>query len=381
MMNLLATTSNLTGYADQVNKQFYRAESHYVTLEDRLRSVTESSSYLTSIVSDAIDEFKERNPQFKTWEDIKPDIQRAIPVKLSDIVIDTTLQRLLMIMWVIHIVDNFDPFKVNPISVYEDPDLPGKYVCWDGQHTAVALYIIAALALGQDLRDVEVYVGIHPSKSKAKMREVFMSKNGDGQLSIDAIDKFQQMVFGVRTDGATFESWVIAEQKQQYLEQAKMFATHSKFNDTDEPGALTRMAELMDTKNYGPEITQYFTKYFLGVCRSTRPVQPKESWMLYEFFRLAAADSNIKITDKYIRSVAKALKVVGVNDFDSQSLWSRARIACQRDWLKTHPDLLGIRYPEHALGLTFLLAQLKKAGVAVPYYEYKMFTVDEDLLF
>jgi hypothetical protein len=382
MMNLLATdTINLTTYADQINQQFYRAESHYVTLEERLRSVTESSSYFSAILADSIEEFVERNPQFKSWKDIRPNVQQAIDVPLGDIVIDTTLQRLLMFMWVIKILDDFDPFEVNPISVYQDPDIPGKYVCWDGQHTAVVLYIVVAMALGEDINKITVPVNIHPSTSKAKMRKVFMRKNDDGQLNIDLIDKFQQMVFGVRTDGATFPTWLVAEQKQQYLEQAKMFATNKKFSDENESGALTVMTQLMDTKNYTPQITQYFTKYFLGVCRSARPVQPKESWMLYEYFRLAEDDANIDVTDDYIRSVAKALKVVGVNDFDSYSLWSRARVACQRDWRKTHDDLLGIRYPEYPLGVTFLIAQIAKAGVAVPFYDKKMFNVDKDLLF
>jgi len=368
-------------YADEINKQFYRASSHYVTLADRLRASTESSSYLGSIVADAIDEFKERNPQFKCWADIKPKLACAIDVKLSDIVIDITLQRLLMIMHVISIVDGFKTIKVQPIKVYCDPDAEGKYVCWDGQHTSIALYIIAVMALGEDPRKIDVPVIIHPSTSKAEMREVFMSENGDGKLMIDAIDKFQQMVFGVRTDGAEFAAWLVAEQKQQYLEQAKMFATNKKFGDENQPGALTVMTQLMDTKNYIPEITQYFTKYFLAVCRSSRPVQPKESWMLYEFFRLAEDDDRIDVTDEYIRSVAKALKVVGVNDFDSYALWDRARAACQRDWYKTHIDLLGIRYPEYPLGLTFLIDQIANAGVPVPYYGKKMFDVDTDLLF
>lgn len=382
MMNLVMSgTVDSILYADQINQQFYRAKSHYVTLADRLRSVTESSSYIGSIVADAIDDFKERNPHFEEWSDIKPRLAQAIDVKLSDIVIDTTLQRLLMIMHVIGIVDDFKTIKVQPIKVYRDPDAMGKYVCWDGQHTSIALYIIAVMALGEDPRNIEVPVIVHPSTSKAEMREVFMSENGDGKLIIDAIDKFQQMVFGVRTDGANFSSWLVAEQKQQYLEQAKMFATNKKFNDENEAGALTVMTQLMDTKNYAPQITQYFTKYFLGVCRSTRPVQPKESWMLYEFFRLAEADTSIEVTDDYIRSVAKALKVVGVNDFDSHALWSRARVACQRDWLKTHDDLLGIRYPEYPVGVTFLIAQVAKAGVTVPYYDNKMFDVDKELLF
>lgn len=204
------------------------------------------------------------------------------------------------------------------------------------------------------------------------MRQVFMDINGDAKRPLDAIDKYQQMVFGVRTDGSTIENWLIAEQKQQWLESAKMFATHEKFNDDEQPGAYARMNELMDTKNFQPIITKYFTQYFTAVCRSSRPVQAKESWMLYEYFKLCELDPNIKVTDKYIRDVAKALKVVGHGDFDSIDIASRARTSWQdyyRDNISWEYTLRGIQYPEKKLGLTFLIAQISKAGVAVPSYE------------
>jgi hypothetical protein len=106
--------------------------------------------------------------------------------------------------------------------------------------------------------------------------------------------------------------------------------------------------------------------------------------MLYEFFKLCELDSNIDVTDKYIRDVAKALKVVGHGDFDSLDLWSRAKSSYQdyyRDTVRNGWDLLGIRYPEKPLGNTFLIAQIAKAGVAVPYYSETYYTVPTADLF
>ena len=380
MMNLMTTQPALTSYADKINQQFYKTQSHYVTLKERLRSVTANETYLQSVLQDSIEDFKERNPQYQNWSDIT--LCKADKTTLDKIAIDTTLQRLLMFFWATDILDNFWAIQAEPIRVYEDPDCPGKYVCWDGQHTAIVFFIIASLVMGEDISKCEIPIVIYPSSQKDEMRRVFMAANGDGKRQLDAIDKYQQMVFGVRTDGSTIESWIVAEQKQQWLEKAKMFATHNKFNDDEQPGAYPRMNELMDSKNFQPVITKYFTQYFTAVCRSSRPVQPKESWMMYEYFKLCTIDPNIKITDKYIRDVAKALKVVGYGDFDSIDLASRARTSWQdyyRANISWEGSLRGIQYPEKKLGLTFLIEQIKKAGVDVPTFEPLWPVASQDL--
>ena len=378
----MTTQPALTSYADKINQQFSKQQSHYVNLKQRLRSVVDNETYLQSVLEDSIEDFKERNPQYTKWTDIT--LASAQTTTLDKIAIDTTLQRLLVFYWAMGILDQFWAIQAEPIRVYEDPACPGKYVCWDGQHTAIVLFIIASMVMNEDISKCEVPIVIYPSSQKDEMRRVFMAANGEGKRPLDAIDKYQQMVFGVRTDGSTIPNWTVAEQKQQWLESAKMFATHEKFNDTEKPGALTRMQELMDTRNYTPVITKYFTQYFTAVCRSNRPVQPKEAWMLYEYFKLCDADPAIDVTDKYIRDVAKALKVVGHGDFDSIDLWSRAKTSYQdyyRDAVRNGWDLLGIRYPEKPLGITFLIAQIAKAGVKVPYYSETYYTVPAADLF
>ena len=382
MMNLMTTTASTPLYADKINQQFYKTQSHYVTLKERLRSVVANETYLQSVLDDSIEDFKERNPQYKKWSDIT--LCSAQTTTLDKIAIDTTLQRLLVFFWAMSILDSFWEIQAEPIRVYEDPACPGKYVCWDGQHTAIVLFIIASMVLGEDISKCEIPIVIYPSSQKDEMRRVFMAANGDGKRPLDAIDKYQQMVFGVRTDGSTIESWLVAEQKQQWLEKAKMFATHAKFNDDSQPGAYARMNELMDTKNFKSVITKYFTQYFTAVCRSNRPVQPKESWMLYEYFNLCEIDPSINVTDKYIRDVAKALKVVGHGDFDSIDLASRARSSWQdhyRNNISWEGTLRGIQYPEKRLGLTFLIEQIRKAGVQVPSIFEPMWPVPTGDLF
>lgn len=381
-MMTLTQRMNQQTHADKINQQFGKNQSHYVNLKQRLRSVLANETYLQAVLEDSVEDFRERNPQVTKWSDLH--LCSAQKTTLDKIVIDTTLQRLLAFYWVMKILDSFWEIQVEPVRVYEDPACPGKYVCWDGQHTAIVLFIIASMILDEDITDCEVPIVIYPSSQKNEMRRVFMAANGDGKQPLDAIDKFQQMVFGVRTDGSTIPSWIVVEQKQQWLESAKMFATNIKFNDTEMPGAYARMNELMDTRNYEPVITKYFTKYFTAVCRSSRPVQPKESWMLYDYFKLCEADPDIEITDSYIRDVAKALKVVAQGDFDSYDLWMRAKSSYQNYYqhsVRGGIDLLGIRYPERPLGMTFLIAQIAKAGIETPYYNETYYEVPKQDLF
>jgi hypothetical protein len=369
-------------YADSINQQFNKQQSHYVNLKQRLRNTIGKDTYLQSVFDDTVDDFKDRHPEFKSWNDL--DFPKALSTTLDKIVIDTTLQRLLMFYWVMGILDKFQEIKVMPIQVYEDPDCEGKYVCWDGQHTAIMLFVIATYVLKADITKCEIPIVVNSSKQKSQMRQVFMDINGDGKVPLSLIAFFHQMVFGVRTDGSKNPSWLVAEKKQQDLEKAKMFATGEEFNDTDKPGALTRLQELMDTKNYKPEITTYFTKYFVAVCRSSRAVQPKECWMLYEYFKLCSIDPKIEITDKYIRDVAKALKVVAHGDFDVLEFWSRAKASYQdyyRDNISWEESLRGIQYPEKRIGNTFLIAQIAKAGVDVPFYDKTLYPVPAEDLF
>jgi len=357
-MDLLVTDQN---YADKINRQFYKSKSHYVSLEKRLLDAVNNDRYRKYTISASVEEFQNRNPQIQSWGDFN--LCRSEKTTLDKILIDVTLQRMLDINHVCGITDKFQSLRVMPISVYEDPLAPGKYVCWDGQHTAIVLYLIAALVLRLDISKCEVPIVIYQSNLKAEMRQNFIELNGPAKLPLEDIDKYHQMIFGVRTDGSSDPLWLLAEQKQQALENAGIFATNTKFNDTDQPGALSRLkTELMDINNYDLSITQNFCKYFVKVCDSCRPVQPKEVWMLYEYFKLCKTEG-IEVNDDYITGVSNSLKFDN-NDFNSIKLVTRAKISYQNWWIANNMSidnsLRGISYPEYRLGLTFLIKQIAK---------------------
>lgn len=357
-MQLLAQTA--ITYADTVNTQFYKSKSHYVSLDKRLVETVSNDNYRRSIVNASVEEFLNRNPQFTKWEDFT--FCRCEKTTLDKIVIDVTLQRMLNLGHSCRIMDNFQQIRVMPISVYEDPLAPGKFVCWDGQHTAIVLLLIAAYSLKLDISKCEVPIVVYESSQKSEMRENFMELNGDAKLPLDLIDYFHQMVFGVRTDNSKNATWKLVEEKQQALEQAGIFATHSKFGDTDKPGALSRLDELMNTKIYDLSITQQFTKYFSAVCGSNRPVQPKEVWMIYEYFRLCQAEG-IAVDDAYIQGVAKSLQFDN-GDFNAIALANKAKASYQQWWIDNNisidGSLRGISYPEYRMGMTFFVKQVAK---------------------
>jgi len=359
-MLVLEETVNQLSYAETVNKQFYKSKSHYVSLPDRLTETIGANNYRKSVISASVDEFSVRNPQFTTWEDFT--FCRCEKTTLDKIVIDITLQRMLNIMHATGILDKFQQIRVMPISVYEDPLAPGKFVCWDGQHTAIVLLLIAAYSLKLDLSKCEVPIVVYASSQKSEMRENFMELNGDAKLALDLIDYFHQMVFGVRTDGSKNALWKLVEEKQQALEQAGIFATHTKFGDTDMPGALSRLDELMDTKNYDLSITQQFCKYFAEICGSNRPVQPKEVWMLYQYFKMCKAEG-IVVDDSYIKGVAKSLQFDG-GDFNAIKLAEKAKRSYQQWWVDNNisidGSLRGISYPEYRMAMTFFVKQVAK---------------------
>ena len=362
-------------YASQVNGRFHKSQSQYVDIATRLAEAIKHAGWRAGSVSQAAKEFVVRNKGIQSKKNIK--LCSAQIAKMNQIVIDITLQRELSIQHLVSILTKFKQILVMPICVYEDPAAPGKYVCWDGQHTIVMLYIIYAQILGEDSNDVDVPIVIYPSTMKAEMRECFIMLNGDAKQPLDPIDIFYQKIYGVRTDGSTNADWILAEAKQQALESNDMFATNEKFGDEKQPGALTVLTELA-SDDYGLEVTQAFCKYFKAVCDSNRPVRPKESWMLYQYFDLCFS-SGITVDDAYISSVAKALQVVENGDFNASEFFNTAKSSYQRWFLhnKPNPDgtLWGITYPEKRLGMTFLIRQIDKAGVRVPKYTQPLWVV------
>tara|TARA_B000000609_G_C24178854_1_gene356208 strand:- start:303 stop:1451 length:1149 start_codon:yes stop_codon:yes gene_type:complete len=363
-------------HADKVNRQYNQTQSNFVTLQDRLNESLALNPVFKNMLIGVVDEFKRRNKQWKKLSDIA--LCTSVDATLDQILIDTTMQRQLNFRHIVNILSAFKNTMVMPIQVYVDPKHPDKYIAWDGQHTAVALYIIATKVFGVRTAQMMVPVVVYPTAEKLEIRRNFILLNGDAKEPLDFIDTYKQMVFGVRVDGADDDAWIKANQKQVFFEQAGLFATNSKFGDETEPGAFTLLADTLMTKNLAkakdPVVTKYFAGYW-SMLNAERPVQAKEARQLYEYFD-ACHQQGITVDTDYIRELVGFTKDFFEADFsETGSFWDKVKMSYTRWYQSANPE----SYAEHGLkgfatewrcGGPFLIAQIKKStNLKTPKYD------------
>lgn len=381
----------MKSHAQIVNEKYLNSESHFVTLQERLNDALKRAPAFGPLLTAMVDEFKRRHS--KNWKKFDElELCRAIMVPMDKILIDTTLQRNLNLRHILKILQYFRNTMVMAIQVYEDPNKPGFYIAWDGQHTAIALFIILTKVFGERVANSIVPVVVYPVKQKLEIRRNFILLNGDAKEELDFIDKYIQMVFGVKVDNADDPEWVETALKNDYLAAAGLFATHSKFGDDDQPGAFSLLADTLMSKTAKtrkhPEVTRMFAQYwsYLG---QERPVEPKEARQLYEYFNLCY-EQNIKVDEKYLLSFVAFTKDYFDADFSPNGpFWDKVKMAYESWYKKANEGSLDVDahgeiivrgfVTEWRCGGPFLIAQVKKSTkLKVPNFTPNNgFTVDK----
>lgn len=293
-------------HAQRVNAGFTNQTSHYVTLADRFQSLWHNAEY-KSALQYAINTWKINNPHITKWDHIV--LGQAKSVALSEIQIDTTLQREVVVSWLCTILQEFKALRVQAINVYQDAQQPRPHMftCWDGQHTALALYVVATQILKLDPSTCMVPVFIHPSSSRAEMRDNFTHLNSTGKLPVSAAALFRQKVLGVRVDNATNPDWKETEQKQQILERHQLFVCEETDATCIQAGAITNMSELLATgtvgrnKRYMLQDLEHFCA-LMNTCGLNRPVQSAEMWQWMDFFALCRM-RDIHVDQSYLDQI------------------------------------------------------------------------------
>lgn len=304
-----------TSYADVQNSRFKNTASNLVDLVSRLQATIKNLSpqaqrNWTANLAKAIAQFRRNHPGVKFTDRAQFRLCRAIERPLSDIVIDTTMQREPDLKWILRIIANFRAYQAQPIQVYETPD--GRLGGWDGQHTALALYLIVTHAFKLDYTEVMVPVNIYAIQSRGELRSNFINNNttvgkSAGKKPLDIIDIFMQKIYGVEVDTYTDPEWVEAHQKWQHVRDAGMFLTAEKFGNSDETGAISRLNELDDAS---VEVVRKFAVYGKYVIDSQatksnkRPINAKEIPIIIEFFNMCEVE-HIELTDEAICSMAQ----------------------------------------------------------------------------
>jgi hypothetical protein len=363
-------------YAKTWNEQYNNKNSFFVDLKDRLETTIQGLANFTkqnsarSALINACNTFSKSNPTKLQFKDL--DLCEAIMVPLSDILIDITMQRKLELAWVLKIIREFRDVQIQPIRLYKvvDPEASikyyatgkdGLYASWDGQHTAMALYIICVYIFKQDPRDFMVPSVVFKVSKKSEIRKNFICENTEeGKQLLDDIDIFQQQVYGYRVDNNL--AWQEAHEKQKHLENADLFVTHDKFGNTGESGAISRMQEI---KHYDSEIIRKFCLYAATVMPDAgRPIASQEIEIMCAWFEMS---KSLEYSDSEIVDLAVHINDLFKADFHADSgFWIKARTAYENWWNNYYRNVPVAYRPSHMSfsknwrnGGTFLWNQLK----------------------
>ena len=383
----------MSEYAKKINEEYRHSESHFISLRERLQEslLGQNEFALTAVVA----EFKRRFKKWTKFGDMK--LCRAIMVPMDKILIDTTMQRAVNFLHILNIMNSFKETMIMAIQVYEDPEKPGYYIAWDGQHTAIVLYILATKIFGQRVAELMVPVVVYSVKQKAEIRRNFILLNGEAKSMLDFIDLWRQMVCGVEIDKADDPIWVQAHQKQAHFERAGLFATDKKFGDHDKPGAFTLLADTICSKSdktlKDVEVTRMFCDYWVAMKALTgqdRAVDAKEARQLYEYFDHCYTQ-NITVDENYIIEFTQFCKDYFECDWNAKgAYWDKVSDAYGAWYKKSNPDgdidprtdEIKIRgfSKEFSCGGPFLIAQLKKSTkLKVPTFESSFTPAKKDL--
>lgn len=391
-------------YAATRNAVFQNTSSNLVDLVKRYKDTvaslpSQAQRNHQAKLAKALQIFRKNNPNVKSINDRKHfRLCKSLMGKLKDIMIDTTMQREPNLNWIINIIENFRAYQAQPIQVY---DLAaGGYGAWDGQHTSLALYLIATQGLGMKFEDVEVPINIYDIASRGEIRSNFINNNttvgkNAGKKPLDIIDIFMQMIYGVEVDGVVEQEWVDAHAKWKAIAEAGMFLTADKFNDTDQIGAISRLNEIADEKVSVDTVKKFavYGKYVVDLQQ--RSINSKEIPIIMELL-LLCQQQDISWDDATIEDLAQHCVDLFDANFDARgSFWDQVHQANMNAYNKANQGLPKHLWPEAPrntkntpTGIAFFWHQLQKSwvpqqsnGFKFPKQPYSVYTPDAKDLF
>jgi hypothetical protein len=249
-------TSSKVKPGRKVNNQLARKPGEYYikTISERLEEVNALSN---QGLHDAVENYYKIGKTFSQSE-----LPKHIKVALKFILIDEDIQRELDSIHVMHIVQDFDPRRVNPIFAVKFPN-EKHYHCTDGQHTLVALAKLAQSGLidevdPEDWEEMEVDLFYVETADRSFAREHFAFINGVGKKKIDEYDHHKQRVLSKRLDNNSNTVYTLAEEKQTICENNGVYP----ISDADKenlgiPGTLTHLNAIKTMK---PDVLRFIVK-------------------------------------------------------------------------------------------------------------------------
>ena len=370
MMALQVAPQATQSYAATKNAQYSNTKSSVRTIAQRWQETYNNLSDYNKLIVDvtleqAKAEFRRRNPNLKKFKQLA--LAEAKEAMMSQVNIDGTMQRQLDIFWVLKLLNDFLETMVVPIQVYRPDPTKDEFLAWDGQHTLVLLWFIAVHLLEEDPKDIVIPVNIYKTSLKSQMRSTFISLNSkQGKKQLEAIDLWQQMVCGVRIDGAKDPEWVEVELKQQHIERVGLFVTAAKFNDQNEPGAISRLNEI---NKFSANVVKHLSVYLALATQLQRPVAEKEMVMMAHYFNRCEQDK-INVDNAYVAEVVAVITKHWDGELQAQGkFWVQASNVYANWHIQTNAALAsaGFNVPapkfksEPVHGFPYLIAQLQKS--------------------
>jgi hypothetical protein len=366
--------------AEVWNARYNTNTSVFVNAKARIDEYCKAVPGAMTELLNVIKDFKKANPSL-TRKNMR--LAKAADAKLSNVRIDDTMNRPLDWDHVLTILRNYNATRVLAINVYQDPELPGCLIAWDGQHTTIVLYIIYCMIFEESASTVDIPVVISPTNNKAEIRENFIILNteeskGGGKKNLDPLDLYSQKVFGVRMDGSNNLDWRSAELKQQLLETAGLFLTSTAYQNTADDGAITQVAAIIEEDF---EIVNKFCSYWIERKKfENRYVESKELIMLNNFFRACNEDPSVVVDAKFIEDMTNIFWNTFECEFTGQKglnkFWRKLDVAYNNWYDKVYKepevgeedlrpkrlDMTKNGKHQDSYGTTFMIYVLKKHG-------------------
>jgi hypothetical protein len=390
----------ISTYADLRNARYTNSASNLVDLVQRYNDTVaalprQAQRNHQAKLAKALQTFKKNNPGLRSINEPTFRLCKSLMGRLCEIQIDTTMQREPNLQWIITIIENFRAYQAQPIQVYATAN---GYGAWDGQHTSLALYLIATQALGMKFEDVEVPINIYDIVSRGEIRGNFINNNttvgkNAGKKPLDIIDIMMQMIYGVEVDGVTEQEWVDAHAKWKAIAAAGMFLTADKFNDTDQIGAISRLNEIMDSSVNVVKQFAVYGKYIVDLQK--RPINTKEIPIIMEFLNICE-QQDITYTDAEIEDLAQHCIDLFDANFDAKGpFWDVAHQANLNAYNKANKGVPKHLWPDAPRnsknvpqGIAFFWHQLQKswvptqgAGFKFPKQPFSVYQPDAKDLF
>lgn len=331
-----ATAEN--SYATRINDTYHSDADKFVSLKERLEEMYVKDPELVDLFQMAAQGMVSAMG-YETYQEMTADMVGMGKIeyyKSTTVDINDTMQRWPDQENLLNIVAQFDPSYVNRIRTYRDTQRKDKkvkrQVAWDGQHTALALYIIGTLGFGINPDEITVPVDEYPGDDRAAIRRRFVEFNsGKTSKKLDNIDLYKQYVAGMRHDNID-EFWNLrCYTVQNYFEQYGFFATDDKFGDSQRAGAWSRMTEVFN-RNFPTEVFER-VMYYHSITNADKPFVALEIDNMSVFVRQCMNDG-ITVTNEYLDEMAKIMDRVTDNTWAKGSRKHEKVIAAY----KTHVD-------------------------------------------